>query len=52
MAGNDEIAALRAENARLIALLDVHGIEWRVPPEPPPLALAEPGPSRLSQIST
>jgi superfamily II DNA or RNA helicase len=29
----DEIAALRAENARLIALLEAHGIEWRQPPE-------------------
>lgn len=28
-----EIAALRAENARLIALLEAHGIEWRQPPE-------------------
>jgi hypothetical protein len=25
----DEITALRAENARLIALLEAHGIEWR-----------------------
>lgn len=26
------VAALRTENARLAALLDAHGIEWRVPP--------------------
>jgi len=30
----DEAAALRAENARLTALLDAHGIAWRLPPEP------------------
>ena len=41
-----------AENARLIALLDGHGIEWRLPPKPtspataPPVLEAEP--SRLS----
>ena len=29
MADRDELAALRAENARLIALLELHGIEWR-----------------------
>ena len=39
--------ALRAENARLIALLDSHGIEWRLPPEPV-VPVAEPEPSRLS----
>lgn len=26
----DSVAALQAENARLIALLDAHGVEWRV----------------------
>ena len=29
----DEIAVLRSENARLIALLEAHGIEWRQSPE-------------------
>jgi superfamily II DNA or RNA helicase len=48
MAGNDEIAGLRAENARLISLLEVHGIEWREPPAPPPLVSTEPGPARLT----
>jgi hypothetical protein len=38
------LAALQAENARLIALLESHGIEWCLPPEPPP----ELEPSRLS----
>ena len=30
---NNEVATLKAENARLIALLEQHGIEWR-PQEP------------------
>jgi len=34
MADRDDLAALRAENARLIALLDAHGIEWRLTSEP------------------
>jgi len=37
-----------AENARLTALLEAHGIEWRQPPEPSPPGIAEPEPSRLS----
>jgi superfamily II DNA or RNA helicase len=47
-AEHDPLAALQAENARLIALLETHGIKWRLPPEPRPLALTEPEPSRLS----
>ena len=43
----DDLAALRAENARLIALLDAHGIAWRVPPEAPEPQVVEP--SRLSK---
>ena len=39
--------ALRAENARLISLLESHGIEWRLPP-PPAKPVAEQEPSRLS----
>lgn len=31
MADRDEVAALRAENTRLIALLDSRGIDWRKP---------------------
>ncbi|HIH3407084.1 TPA: TOTE conflict system archaeo-eukaryotic primase domain-containing protein [Escherichia coli] len=30
---NDELAALRAENARLASLLEAHGIEWRRKPQ-------------------
>lgn len=48
----DPLAALQSENARLIALLDGHDIEWRlptesIPPEPAP-PVPEPEPSRLS----
>ncbi len=43
----DELATLRAENARLTALLDAHGIAWRVPPETETPTVAEP-PSRLN----
>lgn len=42
-----EIAALRAENARLIALLEAHNIEWQ-PPQPTVLVAREPESSRLS----
>ncbi len=46
------LKALQGENARLIALLEDHGIEWRLPPEPIPPEPAPPvpgpEPSRLS----
>jgi len=32
MANRDDLAVLEAENIRLIALLEAHGIEWRLPP--------------------
>ena len=52
MIERDQLAALQGENARLIALLDGHGIEWRlppvpIPPEPAPPA-TEPESSRFS----
>lgn len=44
---SDSIVAMRAENARLVALLDAHGIAWRVhPPQSAPTP--EPTTSRLS----
>ncbi|HMS04919.1 MAG TPA: DEAD/DEAH box helicase family protein [Burkholderiaceae bacterium] len=43
----DELAALRAENARLIALLEAQGIEWRLP-QPITLVAREQESSRLS----
>ena len=38
---------LQAENARLIGLLEAHGIEWRRP-QPKPLVAQDPEPSRFS----
>lgn len=43
----DELAALRAENARLIALLAAQGIEWRLP-KPATVVAREQESSRLS----
>jgi hypothetical protein len=41
------LTALRAENARLVALLESHGIEWR-PSRPVVVVAREPESSRLS----
>jgi superfamily II DNA or RNA helicase len=41
------VSTLQAENVRLIALLEAHGIEWRLP-QPAVLVTREPDPSRLS----
>jgi superfamily II DNA or RNA helicase len=46
MIDTDDLATLRAENARLTALLDEHGIAWRLPPEPAMQPAIEP--SRLT----
>ena len=43
----DSMAALQAENARLIALLESRGIDWWLPTKPAP-SVQEPEPSRLS----
>ncbi len=43
----EPLAALRTENERLVALLEANGIEWRLPPEPAPLASTEAEPSRI-----
>lgn len=43
----DTLAALQAENARLIALLEAHGIAWRQPPPSAP-TVGEPESSHLS----
>ena len=46
---SDELTRLRAENARLIALLDSHGIDWRQDPAPTAAsAPLSPEPSTLS----
>jgi len=44
---DDQLTALQLENARLISLLESHGIEWR-PPPPPEMLVQEPEPSRLT----
>jgi hypothetical protein len=46
MADQDELDALRGKNARLTALLDAHGIAWRLPSEPVSPPIIEP--SRLT----
>jgi superfamily II DNA or RNA helicase len=43
-----ELEGLRAENARLIALLESHGIDWRLPPQPIAVSVQDQVPSRLS----
>lgn len=43
-----KLEGLRIENARLIALLESHRIEWRLPPQPIAVAVQEPEPVRLS----
>ena len=47
MTDQSVFSTLQAENVRLIALLDAHGIEWRQP-QPAALVTREPDPSRLS----
>jgi superfamily II DNA or RNA helicase len=47
MTDKNSLEALRAENARLVALLDDHGIEWQLP-EPTAVGALEAEPSRLS----
>lgn len=48
MTDHAELAALRAENARLIGLLESHGIEWRSQTESLYPSVPESEPSRLS----
>jgi len=44
---DDQLTALQLENARLLSLLESHGIEWRLPP-PPEMLVQEPEPLRLT----
>lgn len=48
MTSGSELTRLRTENARLIALLESHGIDWRLPAE----RSASPGETDLSKLST
>lgn len=45
MTDSQRLATLQAENARLIALLDAHGIDWQPPVEPARIPLAPVDPS-------
>lgn len=53
MSSQDALAALKAENARLIALLEAHGIEWRAPPavDTPPATTGRSNLSAEEQVS-
>jgi hypothetical protein len=52
MNAQGDLAVLRAENARLIALLDMHGIAWRLPAEPAvPLAVEPPRPTADEKVA-
>lgn len=52
MTDSSAFAALHAENTRLIALLESHGIEWRQPqPQMHSVTYAQPG-SSAQQLST
>jgi hypothetical protein len=48
MSDRDDLASLRAENARLVALLEAHGIDWRLSPPPAIPSLA----TDVSRLST
>ncbi len=52
MSGDDLLEHLRAENARLIALLEAHGVEWRLPDEPPLVEPTSPPPLIISSLDT
>ncbi|WP_291012066.1 DEAD/DEAH box helicase family protein [Hydrogenophaga sp.] len=50
MPEHQAFAALRAENARLVALLESHGIEWRTPPLPDARPVSvEPAPEEVPE---
>ena len=44
----DALAVLRAENSRLVALLESRGIDWRAPTRPAPSLAEETAPSKFS----
>ncbi len=49
MTDQEILSKLQAENARLTALLDIHGIDWRLPAEP---AIANTSEAEASRLST
>lgn len=52
MDGGDLLEHLRAENARLIALLEAHGVEWRLLDELPKVEPTSPPPLISSSLDT
>ena len=52
MDGGDLLEHLRAENARLIALLESHGNEWRLPDELPKVEPVSSTPLLISSLDT
>lgn len=46
--GESELERLRAENARLVSLLEANGVEWRLAPASAPQVQVEPEGQRLS----
>ena len=50
MTERDQTKTLQAENERLIALLEAHGIEWRLPVVPMPVRATEAEPSKFSTV--
>ena len=52
MSGDDLLEHLQAENARLIALLESHGIEWRLPDELPKVEPVSSTPLLISSLDT
>lgn len=52
MYSGDLLEHLRAENARLIALLESHGIEWRLPDELPKVEPVSSTPLLISSLDT
>ncbi len=46
----DALALLRAENSRLVALLESKGIDWRAPTRPAPSLAEETAPSKFNTV--
>lgn len=51
MADSDEVNTLRAENARLVALLEAHGIDWRLHPQPSAVMAEPPARSTADKVA-
>lgn len=51
MTERDSLAALQAENNRLVALLEQHGLEWRLAPQKPDFTTSTEEPAGLVRYS-